>query len=159
MSRVLVAHHAIINKFMGDGIFAFFNAPIWPCADHSVSACACALASADALRELNRQRAAAADGEPLVMRIGISTGEVFVGDYGSDTKLDYTCIGDTVNLAARLEEANKTRGTTILVDDACRQDAGDRFKFRSLLGDYGINELEGAETITFAWRITRSFNL
>jgi class 3 adenylate cyclase len=132
MSRVLVAHHAIINKFIGDGIFAFFNAPIWPCANHSESACACALASADALRELNRQRAAAGDGEPLVMRIGISTGEVFVGDYGSDTKLDYTCIGDTVNLAARLEEANKTLGTTILVDDACRQDAGDRFEFRSL---------------------------
>lgn len=139
MSRALVEHRALINKFMGDGIFAFFNAPIWPCSGHSEAACACALASVEALAELNRQMAAGShgephlrDGEPLAMRIGISSGEVFVGDYGSDTKLDYTCIGDTVNLAARLEDANKTFGTTILVDDACRRAAGDRFTFRSL---------------------------
>lgn len=139
MSRVLVEHRALINKFMGDGIFAFFNAPIWPCSSHSEAACACALASVEALGELNRQMATSprgephlGDGKPLAMRIGISSGEVFVGDYGSDTKLDYTCIGDTVNLAARLEDANKTFGTTILVDDACRRGAGDRFTFRSL---------------------------
>jgi adenylate cyclase len=159
MSRVLVEHNAIINKFMGDGIFAFFNAPIWPCASHSEAACACALACQTALGELNRRFAclpqfvgsavrtdafestrdgphggpyALPDSEPLAMRIGIASGEVFVGDYGSDTKLDYTCIGDAVNLAARLEEANKALGTTILVDDACRGGAGDRFEFRSL---------------------------
>ncbi len=139
MSRVLVEHRALINKFMGDGIFAFFNAPIWPCSSHSEAACACALASVAALEELNRQMAAGpsgephlGDGQPLAMRIGISSGEVFVGDYGSDTKLDYTCIGDTVNLASRLEDANKTFGTAILVDDACRRAAGDQFTFRSL---------------------------
>ena len=132
MSRVLVDHGAIINKFMGDGIFAFFNAPIWQCANHSEAACACALASLAALRDLNRQEMSAGDHEPLVMRIGISTGEAFAGDYGSDTKLDYTCIGDTVNLGARLEEANKTFGTSVLVDDATREGAGDRFAFRSL---------------------------
>ncbi len=152
MSRVLVEHNAVINKFMGDGIFAFFNAPIWPCANHSTAACACALASLAALEELNRKMCRAESGrrlhnhpgegphsgpylgndEPLAMRIGISTGEVFVGDYGSDTKLDYTCIGDTVNIAARLEEANKTFGTTILVNDTCRRGAGDGFTFRSL---------------------------
>ncbi|UCC31844.1 MAG: CHASE2 domain-containing protein, partial [Phycisphaerales bacterium] len=132
MSRVLVEHGAIINKFMGDGIFAFFNAPIWQCANHSEAACACALASLAALRDLSRQEKSAGDHEPLLMRIGISTGEVFVGDYGSDTKLDYTCIGDTVNLGARLEEANKTHGTAVLVDSVTREGAGDRFTFRSL---------------------------
>jgi len=132
MSRVLVEHHAIINKFMGDGIFAFFNAPIWPCDDHSEASCACALASVAALRDLNRQNATLSDGEALIMRIGLSTGEAFVGDYGSDAKLDYTCIGDTVNLGARLEHANKIFGTTVLVDDATRRGTGDRFVFRSL---------------------------
>ena len=54
MSRVLVEHGAIVNKFMGDGIFAFFNSPIWPCEDHPEAACACALSSLEALGDLNR---------------------------------------------------------------------------------------------------------
>ena len=66
------------------------------------------------------------------MRIGVSTGEAFVGDYGSDTKWDYTCIGDTVNLGSRLEAANKCFGTQVLVDQATRERAGDRLVFRSL---------------------------
>ena len=132
MSDVLVAHDAIINKFMGDGIFAFFNAPIWPCSNPGEQACACALASLAALRDVNREAADLSDGEPLVMRIGLSTGEAFVGDYGSDTKLDYTCIGDTANLASRLEKANKAFGTSVLVDDETRQRAQSRFAFRPL---------------------------
>jgi len=132
MSQLLVEHEALVNKFMGDGIFAFFNAPIWPCLNHGERACACALASLPALAKLNREFAATTGREPLVMRIGLATGEAFVGDYGSDTKLDYTCIGDTVNLASRLEQACKPLGTSILVDGATKQQAGDRFAFRSL---------------------------
>jgi class 3 adenylate cyclase/CHASE2 domain-containing sensor protein len=136
MSRVLVEHGALVNKFMGDGIFAFFNAPIWPCSNHAERSCACAIASVAALSELNRATLASGRdrerGEPLAMRIGLATGEAFVGDYGSDTKLDYTCIGDTVNLASRLEGACKVLGTTILTDEATRRQAGERFTFRSL---------------------------
>jgi class 3 adenylate cyclase/CHASE2 domain-containing sensor protein len=139
MSRLLVEHHAIINKFMGDGIFAFFNAPIWPCGDHAEASCACADASIAALEALNRQTVPLSDGETLAMRIGLSTGEVFVGDYGSDTKLDYTCIGDIVNLGARLEETNKALGTVVLVDRATRNAADNRFVFRSL----GLIEVPG----------------
>lgn len=131
MSAVLVKHGALINKFIGDGIFAFFNAPILPCAKHSAAACGSALACVKALRELNHRSSSTGQTDPLVMRIGLSTGNVFVGDYGSDTKLDYTCIGHTVNLASRLEGANKALGTTILVDAACRQAAGTEFTFRS----------------------------
>jgi adenylate cyclase len=66
------------------------------------------------------------------MRVGLATGTVFVGDYGSDTKLDYTAIGDSVNLAARLEPANKVFGTRIALPESTRSLAGERFTFRLL---------------------------
>ena len=132
VSRVLLEHGAMVNKFIGDGIFAFFNAPIRVCSDHARAACEAALASRAALLELNQRLSRELGGEPLAMRIGISTGEAFVGDYGSEMKLDYTCIGDTVNLGSRLEQANKSLGTSILVDDRTRQAAGDGFVFRPI---------------------------
>lgn len=132
VAQVLIDHDAMVNKFMGDGVFAFFNAPIWPCQRHALAACASALAVREAVQQLNSSFVEREIGESLVVRIGISTGEAFVGDYGSDTKLDYTCIGDTVNLAARLEDANKQYGTTVLVDEPTRQAAAGRFRFRSL---------------------------
>ena len=122
----------MVNKFLGDGVFAFFNAPIRPCPDHAGAGCAAALEAVEALHKLNPKTATDGAGEPLVMRIGISTGNVFVGDYGNDAKLDYTCIGDTVNVASRLQTANKVLGTTILVDEVTRRQADDRFAFRAL---------------------------
>ena len=130
MSEVLVEHDALVNKFIGDGIFAFFNAPVLPRETHSAAACDSALASVSALERLVRNKAP--DDPKLRMRIGLSTGDVFVGDYGSRTKLDYTCIGDTVNLGARLERLNKTFQTDILVDQATRDDAGAPFVFRTI---------------------------
>ncbi len=127
LSDCLTMHGAIVNKFIGDGVFAFFNAPILACRDHPTAGCHAALDARDALAILNRTLP-----EPLTMRVGLSTGEAFVGDYGSRAKLDYTCIGDTVNLGSRLEAANKPFGTTILVDGATRDAAGDAFVFRSL---------------------------
>ncbi len=138
VSRALVEHGAMVNKFMGDGIFAFFNAPILPCDHPAKAACMAAL---DSLRALDRppepefERNPDRTAEPaeiLRVRIGISTGEAFVGDYGSAAKLDYTCIGDTVNSGARLEAANKHLGTRILVDEATRTEAGNGFVFRPM---------------------------
>ena len=127
LSDCLTNHGAIVNKFIGDGIFAFFNAPILACGDHAVAGCRAALDVRNAIVSLNCSLP-----EPLSVRVGLSTGEAFVGDYGSQAKLDYTCIGDTVNLGSRLEAANKPFGTTILVDAATRDAAGDAFAFRSL---------------------------
>lgn len=128
MSAILVAHGAIVNKFIGDGIFAFFNAPICPCGDHARAAVAAAWECRRALAQLPAAPSGPS-GEPsgggLRMRIGLATGEVFVGNYGSDAKLDYTCIGDRVNLAARLEKANKLIGSTILMDKATREAVGE----------------------------------
>lgn len=135
MSEVLMRRSALINKFMGDGIFAFINPPVYLCADHARQACAAAVESQRALRELIARQ----QGSPLAhvfdllrMRIGLASGPVFVGDYGSENKLDYTCVGDTVNLAARLESANKAFGTYTMVSQTTRDAAGDGFAFRSL---------------------------
>jgi len=135
MSAVLVEHRAIVNKFMGDGIFAFFNPPILPCPDHARAACEAALDSLAALERLKSEHAGAALGEDIAalsMRIGINSGAVFVGDYGSVNKLDYTCIGDVVNLAARLEPANKAFGTRIMISQATRTAVGEGFEVRPL---------------------------
>ncbi len=131
VSSALLDHGAMVNKFMGDGVFAFFNAPILRCPQHARAACEAALASLAAVGRCNAGREGGAM-PVLTVRIGLSTGEAFVGDYGSDMKLDYTCIGDTVNLGSRLERANKAFGTAILVDDPTRIAAGDGFLFRSL---------------------------
>ena len=135
MSAVLNARSALINKFMGDGIFAFFNSPVYPCRGHARQACEAAIDSQRALRELiDRRRGSPLAGVfgQLRMRIGIASGPVYVGDYGSQNKLDYTCMGDTVNLAARLEPANKVFGTSILVSGPTREAAGDGLVFRRL---------------------------
>jgi CHASE2 domain-containing sensor protein/class 3 adenylate cyclase len=114
-----------MNKFMGDGIFAFFGAPIFQ-DDHAARAVRAAVDYVAELKVLN-PRLAGEFHEPvnLFCRIGIATGEVMVGNYGSSDKFDYTAIGDTVNLASRLEGANKSFGTHILVDEATWKQAGD----------------------------------
>ncbi len=144
MSRVLTAHAALINKFMGDGIFAFFNPPIYPCADHPRRACEAAIEAQHALGALiaaQRGSPLAHVFERLAMRIGLASGPVYVGDYGSENKLDYTCMGDTVNLAARLESANKAFGTGILVAGSTRDAAGDGLAFRRL----GLLQVKGKQ--------------
>lgn len=131
MSAVLIEHHAIVNKFIGDGIFAFFNAPIYPLERHAEAACAAALASLRALEAVVGGEPVAGQ-MPLKMRIGLASGRAFVGNYGSASKLDYTVIGDTVNLASRLESANKVFGTQILVSESVRSACEERFVFRPL---------------------------
>ncbi len=135
MSAVLHRREALINKFNGDGIFAFFNPPILPCAGHERAACEAAIDSQLALSDLKRRydhHPLACEFASLQMRVGIASGSVFVGDYGSEAKLDYTCVGDTVNLASRLESANKQFGSRVLVSGKTRRSAGDRFVYRPI---------------------------
>jgi adenylate cyclase len=152
MSSVLHRHEALINKFMGDGIFAFFNPPILPCPQHVLAACEAALDSQRALREL----VARFDDHPLAeefrrlfTRIGIASGPVFVGDYGSENKLDYTCMGDTVNLAARLEAANKQFSTATMLSGTCRDAVGDRYVYRHL----GAVQVKGQTAVVHIYEL------
>lgn len=133
VSDVLIAEQALVNKFVGDGVFAFFNAPLLPCPDAPARACRAALTC------LQRMRAIRSDLPAWRLRIGIATGDAAVGDFGTERKKDYTSIGDPVNVAARLERANKALGTNVLVDAATHRDAGGAFRFRCV----GLLTVEG----------------
>ncbi|EPX57300.1 Adenylate cyclase [Cystobacter fuscus DSM 2262] len=113
VSSVLMAHGACLDKYIGDAVVCLFGAPL-DMADHAVRACHAALAvrdEVDALRAELRQ-----EGLPDVYtRMGLNSAEMFVGNFGSEHLLDYTAIGDGMNLAARLEGANKAYDTVILI--------------------------------------------
>ncbi len=132
-SDVIMRHEGMVNKFLGDGVFAFWNPLIYPQPDHARRACQTAIDLLAALRELTRTGSGAdeAYGE-LVLRIGVATGWAVVGPCGSERKYDYTCIGDSVNVAARLESANKFYGTRVLISGVTYQQAGPDFVVRPL---------------------------
>jgi adenylate cyclase len=102
-----------LDKFTGDGLMAFWGAPFEQ-PDHAARACRAALAMLQNLDRVNQRRAA--DGqEPFAIGVGVHSGTAVVGNVGHDKRLDYTAIGDTVNLAARLEAATKELGSVMLV--------------------------------------------
>src|SRR4029077_6207882 len=128
MSREVSGHGGTIDKFIGDAVMAFWGAPAAN-ADHSVDACRAALASQQALRQSGLSDDA---GRPLKVRIGINSGAVLVGNIGSEFRLNYTVIGDAVNVASRPEGANKEYGTDIIIGEETRRLAGDRIEVREL---------------------------
>ncbi|MBI4609580.1 MAG: adenylate/guanylate cyclase domain-containing protein [Candidatus Rokubacteria bacterium] len=118
MTSAIFAHRGMINDFIGDAVMAIFGAPLAD-PDHALHAAQSAVAMDQALQELN-QRWEAAGLPVLRMGIGIHTGEVFAGNIGGEARVKYTVIGDTVNVASRLEGLNKELGTTILVTEETR---------------------------------------
>jgi class 3 adenylate cyclase len=121
------AHGGVVNTFIGDGLFASFNMPL-ACEDHAEAAVRAAI---DIQRAV-ASRTFGVQGVALDTRIGISTGNVIGGSVGAGQRLSYTLLGDTVNLAARLEELNKQYGTRILVSQSTHDACGDRFVFETL---------------------------
>lgn len=130
MVKILWAHGAYIDKFEGDAIMAFWGAPLEQ-PDHAVRAC---LAALDMRKEATLiAREWVADGLPnLGVRWGVNTGDVVVGNLGSRAKVNYTCIGDDVNLASRLEGANRVYGTKLLVGPATWEAARDAVDGREI---------------------------
>lgn len=135
MSREVGAHNGTIDKFIGDGVMAFWGAPA-PNSDHAVDACYAALACQRAIRVAGITDDA---GETLRIRIGINSGDMLVGNIGSELRLSYTVIGDAVNIASRLEGINKQYGTDIIIGEETRALAGARIRVRELdrLAVYG----------------------
>lgn len=150
MNPIVERHNGVIVQYLGDSIYAMWNAPV---ADptHVDDACRCALelkAAIDAFNEANRQA-----GRPeLVTRFGVHTGEAVVGSVGAQARRQYTAMGDTVNVASRLEGMNKQYGTTILVSGAVRERSDGSFQFRSLGVAKAKGRNEGIEIFELAGR-------
>jgi adenylate cyclase len=121
MSDQVLAAGGTVDKYIGDAIMALWGAPA-EMPGHALAACTAAVRSQRMLLEL-RERWAREGKPPLQARIGINTGEVVVGNIGSATRLNYTAIGDEVNLASRLEGLNKHYGTQILLSEATYEGA------------------------------------
>jgi adenylate cyclase len=130
MSDVIFKYEGTIDKYMGDAIMAFWGAPQHQ-PEHATLACRAALEMVTALEDLNR-RWAEQGRPPLAMGIGINTGVMKVGNMGSSSRFDYTVLGDSVNLASRLEGLNKEYGTTLIISRATLDQTGDTFHERFL---------------------------
>ncbi|HEX9942682.1 MAG TPA: adenylate/guanylate cyclase domain-containing protein [Thermoanaerobaculia bacterium] len=134
MTRIVLDHGGTLDKYMGDALMAFFGAPLDQ-PDHAARACRACLAMRDELVRLNERWHREGKLPPhlsLGIGIGLNSGEMSVGNVGSEAVFGYTVIGDNVNLGSRIEGLNKDYGTQILVSEFTVRAAGDGFLFREL---------------------------
>ena len=147
MSAEIQDQRGTIDKYIGDAIMAFWGAPV-PDGDHALHACRAALACQARLVELRRAGGVAGE---MRARIGINTGTVLVGNVGSHDRINYSAIGDPVNVASRLESLNKAYGTEIMLGQETYEQVKDRVFARRLdtvavygrTGGLGVYELVG----------------
>jgi adenylate cyclase len=152
LTEAFLAEGGTVDKFIGDAVMVFWNAPN-PQPDHVERACRAVLAGRAACEKLNAQFEAE-DLKPFFTRFGIHVGEAVVGNLGSTERMNYTALGNTVNLAARLEGLNKQFGTAILVSEGVYLRVQHRFQFRAfeaviakgMTKETRVFELVGAST-------------
>jgi adenylate cyclase len=128
LGEIILENQGSIDKFIGDAIMAFWNAPLDD-ENHVTNACRTVLLCQQRSRALNETWAANGEAE-MHTRFGLHTGATVVGNIGSPDRMDYTAVGVSVNLAARLEGLNKQYGTQVLVSESVVAGAGDAFLFR-----------------------------
>ena len=142
MSDIILTEKGTIDKYEGDAIIAFFGAPL-DLEDHALRACISAITMKRFEAELNKTiKEQKLSPSPLLTRIGINTGNMVAGNMGTQNKMNYTIMGNAVNLAARLEGVNKQYGTWILASDDTVRETGNRLLTRKLdrVRVVGINE-------------------
>ena len=132
MSGAIAQHEGYIDKFIGDAVMALWGAPL-PTGEAEKKAVDAALECQARLAEFNRDVVGEyLQGGTLGTRFGIATGQAIVGNMGSEQRLNYTVTGDMVNLASRLEGANKEYGTHFMISEATAQGLGDGYVLRRL---------------------------
>ncbi|MFH1912175.1 MAG: adenylate/guanylate cyclase domain-containing protein, partial [Pseudomonadota bacterium] len=115
MTNIVFKYDGLLDKYIGDAIMAVFGAPLDQ-PDHALRACRTGIEMMSELRRLREKWAA--EGRPDVnIRVGINSGEMVVGNMGSEMRFDYTVMGDSVNLASRLEGTNKEYGTSVMISE------------------------------------------
>jgi len=130
MTNIIMEFGGTVDKFEGDAIIGFFGAPV-PYEDHAKRACACAIKMQESLAEMMLRWKD--EGKPeMLMRIGMNTSPAVVGNMGSAQRMDYTMMGDGVNLAARLEGVNKQYKTYTMISEATYKVIGEDFDVREL---------------------------
>jgi len=130
MTKIVFKYGGTLDKYIGDALVAFWGAPIHY-EDHALRACLCALKMQFELEKLRMRWEK--EGKPLLyMRIGINTGEMIVGNLGGYGRFNYTVIGDSVNLGARLESINKEFGTNIIISEYTYEKVKDFFSVREI---------------------------
>jgi adenylate cyclase len=132
MTEIIFKYDGVVDKFIGDGILAYWGA-FTPDKNHALLAAKASLEMLNRLEELN-QKWAAEGRQKISIGIGLNTGDVIFGNVGSGKKVEFTVIGDPVNLASRLEGLNKEFGTSILISEHTRARLGDAAIVRSLGG-------------------------
>ncbi|GBF50717.1 adenylate cyclase-like protein [Leptospira ryugenii] len=130
MTELIIEYKGTIDKYMGDAIMAFWGAPV-PLEDHAYYACVAALAQLEHLKELQKKWAERK--VPVIdIGIGLNSGPAVVGNMGSSHRMEYTCMGDTINLGSRLEGSNKMYGTNIIISEHTYEKVKDRVIAREL---------------------------
>lgn len=136
LSEPVLRNNGIIDKYIGDAVMAFWGPPFAAAEDQARLACLTAVEQLAALpafqAELPELTGVRRGFPQIAIRVGIATGEVVVGNIGSETHRNYTVIGDTVNVASRLEGAGKAYGTRVLIGERTRQLAGEAFEVREI---------------------------
>jgi len=130
MTKIILARRGTLDKYMGDAVMCFWGAPI-DIKDNAVWACQAALEMNAEIDQINRDWSGKYNVK-IGMRIGIHSGEMNVGNMGSEQVFSYTVMGDNVNLGSRLEGVNNVYGTTIICSKATKEAAGSKFRFRFL---------------------------
>ncbi|MBI3549621.1 MAG: CHASE2 domain-containing protein [Elusimicrobia bacterium] len=131
LSDVIMANKGVVDKYIGDCVMAFWNAPLDE-PRHRVLACLSAVECIEAIERLNKEYVDPTIPEKPAIRVGVNSGDMVVGNTGSARKLAYTVLGDEVNLASRLEGANKFFGSRIMVSEGCYKEAADAVEAREL---------------------------